>query len=69
MAFKVKSKSKLDLLMLFGGPNQKTRPECLLPIAYCLLPITYCLWPLARRLALEFDNAKEGTEGAEEPAV
>ena len=31
-AFKSKSKSKLDLWMLFGGPNLKTRPECLLPI-------------------------------------
>ena len=34
MAFKWKSKSKLDLLMPFGGPNPKTRPECLLHIVW-----------------------------------
>ena len=28
--------------MLFGGPNQKTGPKCLLPILYSLLPIAYC---------------------------
>ena len=32
LAFKWKSKSKLDLWMPSGGPNPKTRQECLLPI-------------------------------------